>query len=155
MFPITGARLGRHTQRSCCPCPTTPPSPGSPSTYSRGRKSGTLQRKSHLCIPFLGIALPQSQFPHSCVCERSWKYINLSQIYDCRNWKTENYNSVLEITVSILGKHKREPDIYIGFSPAFLCSVHHNFVRDGIDIVKESAWACTPHPHQAGLIFPS
>jgi hypothetical protein len=29
-----------------------------------------LQRKSHLCIPFLGIAQPQSQFPHSCVCER-------------------------------------------------------------------------------------
>ncbi len=29
-----------------------------------------LQRKSHLCIPFLGIARPQSQFPHSCVCER-------------------------------------------------------------------------------------
>jgi hypothetical protein len=31
----------------------------------------TLQRKSHLCIPFLGIAQPQPQFPHSCVCERS------------------------------------------------------------------------------------
>jgi hypothetical protein len=30
----------------------------------------TLQRKSHLCVPFLGIARPQSQFPHSCVCER-------------------------------------------------------------------------------------
>jgi hypothetical protein len=30
----------------------------------------TLQRKSNLCIPFLGIAQPQSQFPHSCVCER-------------------------------------------------------------------------------------
>jgi hypothetical protein len=30
----------------------------------------TLQRKSHLCIPFLGIARLQSQFPHSCVCER-------------------------------------------------------------------------------------
>jgi hypothetical protein len=29
-----------------------------------------LQRKSHLCIPFLGIAGPQSQFPHSCVCKR-------------------------------------------------------------------------------------
>jgi hypothetical protein len=28
-----------------------------------------LQRKNHLCIPFLGIAQPQSQFPHSCVCE--------------------------------------------------------------------------------------
>jgi hypothetical protein len=30
----------------------------------------TLQGKSHLCISFLGIAWPRSQFPHSCVCER-------------------------------------------------------------------------------------
>jgi hypothetical protein len=30
----------------------------------------TLQRKSHLCIPFLGIAWPQPRFPHSCVFER-------------------------------------------------------------------------------------
>ncbi len=30
----------------------------------------TLQGKSHLCIPFLVILRPQSQFPHSCVCER-------------------------------------------------------------------------------------
>jgi hypothetical protein len=29
-----------------------------------------LQRKSHLCIPFLGIARPQSQFLHSCVSEQ-------------------------------------------------------------------------------------
>ncbi len=29
-----------------------------------------LQRKSHLCIPFLRFARPQSQSPHSCVCER-------------------------------------------------------------------------------------
>jgi hypothetical protein len=29
-----------------------------------------LQRKSHLCIPRQGIALPQFQFSHSCVCER-------------------------------------------------------------------------------------
>ena len=29
-----------------------------------------LQRKSHLWIPGKGIARPQSQFPHSCVCER-------------------------------------------------------------------------------------
>jgi hypothetical protein len=46
------------------------------------------------------------------------KDINLSQIYECRNWETEHYNSVLEITVSILGIHKWEPDIYIGFSLA-------------------------------------
>jgi hypothetical protein len=30
----------------------------------------TLQQKSYLCIPFLRIARPQSQFPHPCVCER-------------------------------------------------------------------------------------
>ncbi len=75
-----------------------------------------------------------SQFPHSCVCERfifshvqstyfpaaepadrSWKYINLSQIYE---WRKELYNSVLELTVLFLGIHKWEPDIYIGFSSA-------------------------------------
>ncbi len=89
----------------------------------------TLQGKSHLCIPFLRIAGPQSQFPHSCVCERfyifpgsvhilSWKYINLSQIFEGRNWETEHYNCVLEIRVSFLRIHKSEPDIYIGFSPA-------------------------------------
>jgi hypothetical protein len=44
--------------------------------------------------------------------------MNLSQIYECRNWETEHYNSVLEITVSFLGIHKWEPDIYIEFSPA-------------------------------------
>ncbi len=61
-----------------------------------------LQRKSHLCIPFLGIARPQPQFQHSCVCElfigiglhissaemadRSWEYINRSQTHECGNW---------------------------------------------------------------------
>jgi hypothetical protein len=34
------------------------------------------------------------------------------------------YNYVLEITVSFLGIHKWEPDIYIGFSPA----LHLQFV---------------------------
>ncbi len=29
-----------------------------------GRQLGTLQRKSHLCIPFLRIAWPQCQFPY-------------------------------------------------------------------------------------------
>ncbi len=32
-----------------------------------------LQRKSHFCIPFLGIVRPQFQFPHSRVCVR-FKY---------------------------------------------------------------------------------
>ena len=30
----------------------------------------TLQRQFRLYIPFLGIARPQPQYPHSCVCER-------------------------------------------------------------------------------------
>jgi hypothetical protein len=33
-------------------------------------RSNALQGKSYLCIPFLGIARLQSQFPESCVCER-------------------------------------------------------------------------------------
>jgi hypothetical protein len=31
------------------------------------REESGLQGKSHLCIPFLGIVRPQSQFVHSCV----------------------------------------------------------------------------------------
>ncbi len=57
-------------------------------------------------------------FPAAELADQSWKYINLSQIYECRNWETEHYNYTLEITVSFLGIHKWEPDIYIGFSPA-------------------------------------
>jgi hypothetical protein len=53
--------------------------------------------------------------PHIFLQQNSqtWKYINLSQIYECRHWETEYYNSVLEITVSFLGIHKWEPDIYV------------------------------------------
>ncbi len=49
-------------------------------------------------------------------------YKSLTDIV-CRNWETEHYNSVLEITVSFLGIHKWEPDISIGFSSPFVCSV--------------------------------
>ncbi len=31
--------------------------------------------------------------------------------------------------------------------------LHHNFVHDGR--YSERGWACTPHPHQPGLLFPS
>ncbi len=85
--------------------------------YLQIRSILAMYRKSNLCIPKKGVVRPQSQFLHSCVCERfiysqdrstylatekqtdrSWKYINLSQIYECRNWETEQYNYVLEIT---------------------------------------------------------
>ncbi len=97
-----------------------------------------LHGKSHFCITFLGIARPQSQFPHSCVCEQficipgsahifpcsrigrpiREIYKFLTDIYECRNGVTEHYNSVLEITVSFLGIHNWETDIFIGFSLA-------------------------------------
>ncbi len=53
----------------------------------------------------------------------SWKYINLSQIYEYRNWETDHYNSVLEIKRlhSLISGNTymgTQPDIYIEFSPA-------------------------------------
>jgi hypothetical protein len=69
---------------------------------------------SDLCIPRIAGC--------SRIGRPSRKYINLSQIYECMNWETEQYNSVLEITVSFLGIRKWEPDIYIGFSSPFICS---------------------------------
>jgi hypothetical protein len=72
-----------------------------------------------LCIPRKGIAQPQFQFPHSCVCERSlyshvWptyfpaaeqadrseEYINRSQKHQCRNWDCGREVPLLEIFVS-------------------------------------------------------
>jgi hypothetical protein len=67
-----------------------------------GAESQALQRKSHLCIPFLGIArrVPIS----TCMClwgftysqdrstyfdrstDRPWEYINPSQAHECGNW---------------------------------------------------------------------
>ncbi len=51
-----------------------------------------LQRKVHLHIPCLGIARPQSQFPHSCVCEqfiysqdRSTYLLQQNRQMDCGN----------------------------------------------------------------------
>jgi hypothetical protein len=45
-------------------------------------------------------------------------YKSLTDIWVYKNWTTEHYNSVFEITVSFLEIHKWEPNIYIGFSPA-------------------------------------
>ncbi len=38
--------------------------------YIRKYRAHALQRKYHIYISFLGIARPQPQFQHSCVCER-------------------------------------------------------------------------------------
>jgi hypothetical protein len=39
-------------------------------TYALNIRRATLQRQFRLYIPFLGIARPQPQFPHSCVFEQ-------------------------------------------------------------------------------------
>ncbi len=41
-----------------------------PESWENWRISAALQRQFRLYIPFLGIARPQPQFPHSCVFER-------------------------------------------------------------------------------------
>jgi hypothetical protein len=69
-------------------------------------------------------------FPAAEKAHRSWKYINPSQIYECRNWETEHYNSVLEIRVSFLGIHKWKPDIYIGFLPALHLQCEDDWQRE-------------------------
>jgi hypothetical protein len=77
-----------------------------------------LQRKSHLCIPFLGIVRPQFQFPHSCVCDRficsqdrstyfllqnrqiTCENINRSQTHECGNWDCGHAIPFLGIFIS-------------------------------------------------------
>ncbi len=107
-------------------------------------------KENCIYIPFLGIVRPLSQFPHSCACElfiysqdqstyfpaaewadQSWKFIYLSQIFECRNWETEYYNYVLKIIVSFLGKFKWKPDIYIGSSPALHLQCTYGFAPVG------------------------
>jgi hypothetical protein len=70
----------------------------------------TLYRKFETYIPRNETARSRYKFQHSCICERficsqdqsladrSWEYINRSQIHECCNWETEHYNSVLAIT---------------------------------------------------------
>ncbi len=45
----------------------------------------SLQRKSHLLFPRIGIAPPQSKFPHVCVCERFIYSQDRSQTHECNN----------------------------------------------------------------------
>ncbi len=73
----------------------------------------TLYQKSDLCIPRNLTELPHSRFVHSCICERfissqawswsvylaatkyadrSWEYINRSEIHECWNLETEHYH---------------------------------------------------------------
>jgi hypothetical protein len=52
----------------------------------------TLQRQFRLYIPFLGVARPQPQFPHSCVFERFIYYQDQSTYFLQRNRQTRRGN---------------------------------------------------------------
>ncbi len=54
----------------------------------------------------------------------------------------EHYNSSLEITVSYLGIHKWEPDIYSGFSPALhlQCRIWESIIYLVDIVVHELGW---------------
>ncbi len=58
--------------------------------------------KSYLCIPFLGIARPQSQFPHSCVCERFIYSQDRSTYFLQPNWQIDRGNIYLYVYFLIL-----------------------------------------------------
>ncbi len=93
---------------------------------------------SDLCIPLF----PGSVhiFPWSRIGRPKAGYVNLSQIYECRNWETEHYNSVLERKVSFLVIHQWKLDIYVGFSPALhlQCAAKEKMVI----CVREFLYAC-------------
>ncbi len=94
-------------------------------------------------IPFMysfsGNSAASVPFPHSCVCERFIYVLDRScsrlerpilEIYKsyrfkCRNWKTEHYNSVLEITVSFLEIHKFPQTLIFDYHRSFICSVRY------------------------------
>ncbi len=56
------------------------------------KRDPALQRELRLYIPFLGIARPQPQFPHSCVFERFIYSQDLSTYFLQQNTQTHRGN---------------------------------------------------------------
>jgi hypothetical protein len=59
------------------------------------------EMKLHGLVPYFYIHVPSHDIYIPMIgprrTDRSWEYINRSQIHECGNWETEHYNSVLEI----------------------------------------------------------
>ncbi len=66
--------------------------------YSQKRNcTPSLSPSSSVCERFIYSQDRSTYLAAAKQTDRSWKYINLSQIYECRNWETEHYNYFLEI----------------------------------------------------------
>jgi len=92
--------------------------------------SSLLFSKAEFCLPiptliysiceiFIYFQDLSVHFPAAKYVDRSWEYINRSQIHECRNWEQGHHS------VSFLGIHKLEPDIYMCILDShlpFICS---------------------------------
>ncbi len=90
-----------------------------------------LQWKIQLCIPFLGIARPQSQFPHSCVCERFFYIPRIGSHISCsRIGGSKNGGIYIYLTDTWMWKLGLWPrnsfsgNIYFKFSVMVFCSLY-------------------------------
>jgi hypothetical protein len=116
--------------------------------------TATLQRNFNLCNTRKVIARSLSQFPHSCVCERSiyshdrstyfpaaelaessWEYINHSQKYECRNWDCSRAVPFLECLFWIFGIGSLQCSLY-----AVVVTRVLECVDNLISILKFKAW---------------
>ncbi len=89
----------------------------------------TMQRKSHLCILRKWIARPQSQFPHSCVCEQFTVYMYSQTGSVCLFCCRKIYRPILWIYKSLtdtwmwkLGLRRRK-NRFQGIDSSSLCSL--------------------------------
>jgi hypothetical protein len=86
-------------------------------------RPATLQRKSHLCFLFMGIARPQSQFPLSCVYER-FIYKSLTDtwrwklgLWPCNSFSVNISFEFSDLVLLWAGGPARQPYAGVDFIP--------------------------------------
>jgi hypothetical protein len=95
----------------------------SPYKYKRlYRLNSTLQQKSHLCFPRKGIVHPQSQLPHSRVCEQFLCSQDRSTYFptEDRSWE---YTDTWKSKLVLRPRNSFSGNICFEFSVLCLCSV--------------------------------